>query len=179
MNFQIVSQTTLFHGKVFNLRQDTLLFEDGRRYQVDVVEHGGAVTFVPMEPDQSVWLVRQYRHAVGEELLELPAGGLKPGEKPDHAVERECREEVGFAPGSVIRLGQTYLAPGYSSELLQYYLATDLHASPLPQDDDEDLSAERFTWQQAMDLLREGGFSDAKTVVGLTLTRLWLESQGL
>jgi ADP-ribose pyrophosphatase len=178
MNFQVISQKTLFQGKVFNLRQDTLQFEDGRRFQLDVIEHGGAVTFIPMESDQSIWLVRQYRHAVAEELLELPAGGLNPGEPPEIAVKRECREEVGLAPGRVIRLGQAYLAPGYSSELLHFYMAFDLQPSPLPQDEDEVLTAEQFTWQQAMDMLHAGQFSDAKTVVGLTLASYWLESQG-
>jgi ADP-ribose pyrophosphatase len=178
MRFKVLSQTPLFKGKVFNLRQDTLQFDDGRRFQIDVIEHAGAVVFVPMEADQSIWFVRQYRHAVGKELLELPAGGLNPGEIPGHAVTRECQEEVGLAPAHVIHLGETFLAPGYSSELLHYFMATDLRPSSLPQDEDEVLTAERIPWERAMERLRNHEFSDAKTVVGLTYAQLWLESQG-
>ncbi len=178
MEFKVLTQKRLFEGKVFNLRQDTLQFDDGRQFQIDVIEHGGAVVIIPMEEDQSIWFVRQYRHPVGQELLELPAGGLNTGENPDQAVTRECREEVGFAPGRVTPLGQTYLAPGYSSEQLHYYVATGLQPSPLPQDEDEVLTTVRIPWQRVMDMLRNGEFSDAKTVVGLTLARLWLESQG-
>ena len=178
MDFKLVSTSTLYRGRVFNLRQDTLEYEDGHHYEVDVIEHAGAVAFLPMEADHAVWFVRQYRHAVGRELLELPAGGLNAGEEPRAAVIRECREEVGFAPGQVTALGQTFLAPGYSSELLHYFVASELAASPLPQDEDERLSKERIAWDEALRMLEKGEFLDAKTVVGLSLARSWLASQG-
>jgi ADP-ribose pyrophosphatase len=177
MEFKLISTSTLYRGRVFNLRQDTLEYQDGQRYTVDVVEHAGAVVFLPMEADNSVWFVRQYRHAVGQELLELPAGGLNGGEDPQQAAIRECREEVGLAPGQVVALGQTFLAPGYSSELLHYFAVSELKASPLPQDEDERLSTERIPWDQALHMLENGDFLDAKTVVGLSLARFWLARQ--
>jgi len=175
MGYPIVRSTTAFEGRVFNVRRDTVQSPDGRQFQIDVVEHGGAVAMIPLEPDHSIWFVRQYRHPIGEVLLELPAGTLNPGEDPELAAARECREEIGLAPAELIHLGETYLAPGYSSEYLHYFLARHLTSSPLPQDEDEDLQVEKISWDSAWQMLARGELHDAKTVVGLSLARSWLE----
>ncbi|MEJ2013134.1 MAG: NUDIX hydrolase [Anaerolineales bacterium] len=175
MDYSTLHSEIVFTGKVFNVRTDLVRSPDGREFQIDVVEHGGAVALIPIQADHSVTFVRQYRHPIGEWLLELPAGTLDPGEDAEEAAFRECREEIGLAPAELIHLGATYLAPGYSSEFLHYYLARQLTPAPLPQDEDEDLRTEQLSWDEAWRTLSAGGFQDAKTIVGLSLARIWLE----
>jgi ADP-ribose pyrophosphatase len=178
MDYRTLHSKTVFTGKVFTVRTDLIRSPDGREFRIDVVEHVGAVALIPLQADHSVTFVRQYRHPTGGWLLELPAGTLDPGEEAEAAASRECREEIGLAPGELIHLGATYLAPGYSSEFLHYFLARQLTPAPLPQDEDEDLRTEQLSWNEAWRSLSAGRFQDAKTIVGLSLARIWLEGSG-
>ncbi|MFN2147695.1 MAG: NUDIX hydrolase [Anaerolineales bacterium] len=174
MGYQTIRSETVFTGKVFNVRVDTVRSPDGREFQMDVVEHGGAVALIPLEDDRSIWFVRQYRHPIGRMLFELPAGTLDDGETAEQAAARECQEEIGQAPAELIHLGATYLAPGYSSEYLHYFLARQLSPSSLPPDEDEDLHLERRSWDRAWQMVLDGEVHDAKTIVGLSLARAWM-----
>lgn len=174
MPYTIVDQALIFQGKVFALRSDTLQDEDGQRHQTDYVLHGGSVGMIPVDASGQVLLVRQYRHPVGEKLLEIPAGTLEEGESPLTCARRELREEVGMSPGELIPLGATYLAPGYSSEKLHYFLALDLRPAPLPADQDEDLQVARHPWPEIERWLTSFALEDAKSVVGLHRARRWL-----
>jgi ADP-ribose pyrophosphatase len=102
-------------------------------------------------------------------LLELPAGTLEPGEDPLETAARECREEIGMAPGQLDRLGGVFLAPGYSTEFLHFFLATDLQSSPLDPDEDEDLQVVTVSLDEAIDAIDQGQIQDAKTLAGLYL----------
>lgn len=158
----------VYRGRLIRVEEREVTTPGGLRW-FEVVEHPGAVVLVPLSGD-SVWLVRQPRPAArGETLLELPAGTLRAGETPEAAAVRECREEIGMEPGRLTKLVEFYAAPGYSSELLHCYLAEELRPAPLPPDEDEQLSLERWPLAEALAEARRGRFRDAKTLVGLLL----------
>ena len=172
MKYSVVNSEKVFEGKVFAVRIDEVEKETGERMRIDVVEHGGAVVLIPMDENGDLLLVRQYRHPTGTYILELPAGTLDEGESPEECAIRECREEVGMAPGTIQHLGGFFLAPGYSTEYLQIYLATDLSTAPLPQDLDEDLAVERLSTEEILNKIKTGEVQDGKTIAGMMLFNL-------
>ncbi len=171
MEYILQRSEIIFEGKVFRVRIDSVQAPTGHTMRVDLVEHGGAVALIPIDSDGKIVLVRQYRHPASEILLELPAGTLEHDEDPRTCAVRESREEIGMSPGKLTNLGGTYLAPGYSTEFIQYFLAQDLTYDPLTPDSDEDLCIERFTWQEIQGMIARQEFRDAKTLVGLCLAR--------
>ena len=171
MPYHVLSSETVFQGKVFAVRIDQIEKPSGQTMRVDVVEHQGAVVLVPIDEEGKIWFVQQYRHPTGKWLLELPAGTLDSEEDPETCAVRECREEIGMSPGQLIPLGGTFLAPGYSTEYLHFFLAKDLQTAPLLPDHDEDLSIKRLTWDEAMDRIARGELEDAKSLAGLFLAQ--------
>ena len=169
MPFELLRSEILLKGRAFAIRRDWMKTTDGRETKFDIIEHGGSVVIVPLDSDGNLLFVRQYRHATGQDLLELPAGTLEENEDPDVCAAREIREETGFAAGKLERLGQFYLAPGYSTEFMVVYLATDLTHDPLEADADEFLSVERIPFAQALEMARRGEMPDAKSLAALFL----------
>lgn len=131
------------------------------------MEHADCIAVVVIDNDDNILLVNQYRQPVGKELLEIPAGGIDPGESPEDAVRRELREETGFAPGNIERLGGFYSTPGYCTEYLYLYLATDLTYSPLKAEDTEGISVMRVPASQVSSLITSGRICDSKSIAGL------------
>lgn len=172
MEFETLQTETTYRGRAFNVRKDRVRVPSGHVTQLDIVEHVGAVTVVPVDDEGQIWFVRQYRHAAGKELLELPAGTLEPGEEPEYCAGREIREEIGMRAGRLRKLGEFFLAPGYSTEFMHMYLATGLVPDPLPGDHDEFLSIERVPLAQVDNLVRSGAIQDGKTLAGIYLLRL-------
>lgn len=170
-----LSTQRIYTGKVVGLRIDTVRLPDGRTSQREIVEHGGAVVLVPIDNQGRVLLVRQYRKPVEATLLELPAGGVDPGEAPEQAAVRELREETGYAPGKLEPLGGFYVAPGYTEEYLHLFLATDLRHDPLDPEHDENLQLVPTPLAEALRLIDEGAIRDAKSVAGLL--RVWSKQQ--
>jgi len=179
MAYRVIASEILFSGRVFKVRKDHVVLEDGRESSVDVVVHPGAVALIPVDSVNQLWFVRQYRHASGGELLELPAGTLERGEAPEECAERECQEEIGMSPGRLEHLGGFFLAPGYSTEFLEVYLASELRPGPRPPDADEQLQVEKLSLGRVAELLRRGELRDAKSLASLTLAgqRLGLPSR--
>jgi ADP-ribose pyrophosphatase len=166
----VTSSTVIFEGRVVRkLRVDEVRLANGKPGRREVVEHGGAVAIVPVDDSGRVLLVRQYRHATGRTLLEIPAGGLEAGEAPETTAQRELQEETGFRAGRIGRLGGFFLAPGYSSEYLHVFLAEGLSEDGLDSDEDEDIALEALDLQSALRLIDAGGIEDAKSVAGLLL----------
>ena len=124
MPFKLLSSEPIFQGRAFKIRRDTFRTPDGRESKYEVVEHIGSVTIVPVDDEGNMLFVRQYRHAAGLDLLELPAGTREEGEPYEDCAAREIREETGMAAGKLERLGDFYLAPGYSTEFMAVFLAT-------------------------------------------------------
>ncbi len=171
MALKKISSEIAYRGRVFNVRHDVLARPDGKEITYDTVVHNGAVAMVALDSDQQVLFVRQYRHSTGKRLLELPAGTLDDGESPEACAQRELREEVGMAPGSLTKLGEFFLAPGYSSERMWIFLARDLRPEKLEGDEDEDISIERMSLEQSLAAIRSSEIEDAKTIAGLYLAQ--------
>lgn len=169
MAYQVQNSEVIYLGKVFRLRRDEIEDRHGQRRHFDIVEHGGAVAMVPIDADDRVWFVRQTRPAVGEVLLEIPAGTLGAGEDPRDCATRELREEIGMSASVLNPLGGFFLAPGYSSEYLHLFEALELSPAPLPPDDDEDLEIVRIPFSETIQMLHQGALKDAKTVAALLL----------
>ena len=163
----VIASRRVHEGWV-GLRVDTLRYASGRENSIDVVEHPGGVTLVAFDGDGRLLLVRQYRHSVGRELLELPAGTIDPGESPETCAERELQEETGYRPGRMERLGGFYTAPGFCDEYLNVFLCTDLVESRL-EGDEESIHLERLSLEKALRLVAAGEIEDAKTVGALLL----------
>ena len=166
----LVSSTPLVDAGYLHITNDTVRFPDGKEAERAVVWHPGAVALIVVDDDGRWLLVRQYRHPAGTTLLEIPAGTRNTGELPEATAAREVREETGFAASSLVRLGGTWMAPGFCSEFIHFYLASGLSASPLPQDEDEYLSEPiRMTLDEVYAAVDDGRIEDAKTLTALTL----------
>lgn len=174
MLFETIQSELLFEGRVFALRRDQVRLPDGQVTGLDIVVHGGAVVLLPVDADGNIWFVRQYRHAAGEMLVELPAGTVEPGEDILDCAQRELREEIGMSAASFQKLGTFYLAPGYSTEQLHIFLAQDLSSDPLPGDVDEFLSVEKIPVAEVYNMAGGGTIQDAKTLASLLLAQHFL-----
>ncbi|MEW6240079.1 MAG: NUDIX hydrolase [Chloroflexota bacterium] len=175
MPFELLRTETLLKGRAFAIRRDWLKAPDGRETKFDIIEHGGSVVLIPVDADGNLLFVRQYRHAAAKDLLELPAGTLDEGEDPLVCAAREMREETGFAAGKLEKIGEFFLAPGYSTEFMIVYLATDLRHDPLEADADEFLSVEKIPLAEAIQMAERGEVPDAKSLAALLLARKHLQ----
>ena len=175
MPFELIRSEILLQGRAFKIRRDHLKTPDGQETKFEIVEHGGSVVVIPVDAEGNMWFVRQYRHAAGKDLLELPAGTRDGDEPYEECAAREIREETGMEAGTLIEVGSFYLAPGYSTEYMGVFLATDLKHNPLDPDADEFLSVEKFPVKQALTLVASGEVPDAKSLAALLLARPHLE----
>ena len=174
MTFELLRSETLLQGRVFRIRRDTLKTPDGRETKFEIIEHGGSVIVVPVDEHGDMYFVRQYRHAAGKYLLELPAG-TRDGDEPYEAcAAREIREETGMEAGKLQKVGEFFLAPGYSSEFMEVYLATDLKHNPLEADEDECLTVEKYPLRQAIEMAERGEMPDAKSLAALLMVKPYL-----
>ena len=172
MREQVTRSEELYRGKILALRRDTVLLTKGER-QVEavreVVEHDPTVVIVPVDDEDNVLLVRQYRHATGKVLLEAPAGGIEPGEDPQQAVQRELQEETGHTARRIVPLGGFWIAPGWATEYMHAFLARGLVAAEACPDEDEEIQVERVPRSRVLDLVRQGEVQDAKSIAALLM----------
>jgi ADP-ribose pyrophosphatase len=171
MSIEVINRNTIYHGRAFNVRRDEVRMQNQHTAYLDIIEHVGAVTILPLDNEGRILFIRQYRHATGQVLLELPAGTLDPAELPENCALREIREETGYAAGKLIKIGEFFLAPGYSTEYMHVFLASDLRPDPLPGDEDEFISLEPIPIQQAYDMALNGGLQDGKSLAALLLAQ--------
>jgi ADP-ribose pyrophosphatase len=162
-----LSSRRAYEGHILNLRVDDVEV-NGHRTVREVIEHHGAVGILALTGRDSVLLVRQFRYAVGEETLEICAGLVEKNEDLEEAAAREMQEELGFSPGVLRKIGCFYSSPGFCTELLTLFLAEDLSASSLPQDDDEDVKTVEVAYDEIPALLAKGAVRDGKTFAALS-----------
>ena len=164
-----VESKVLYRGRILNLRVDTVRLASGRLATREVAEHSHSVCVVPVDDGGSVLLVRQYRKPVEAPLLEVPAGGIEDGEAPEDAVLRELQEEIGFSAGSLHFLAGFWVTPGWSTEYMHAYLATDLRPASLSPDEDEDISVVHVPMDDVLGLIGNSEIRDAKSIASLLL----------
>lgn len=166
-----LSSTPAFTGRVFTVTRDRVRLPHGVDATLDLVRHRGSAVLLPMPDPQTLLIVRQYRHALGRAIWEVPAGSLEEGEDPVEGARRECHEEVGYWPGRVELLASLYPSPGYTTEVMHFYRMTELtvpeHAAE--QDPDEDLEVRAVSLTTLAEMVASGEVVDMKTVVALTL----------
>ena len=170
---ETISSTLLHKGKSFSFYTDKVKLPNGSETERNTVKHPGAVAIIAVQDDQIV-LVKQYRYATGKYLLEIPAGTLEEGEDPYHCAVRELQEETGYAANAWSRLFQCYIAPGYSNEILYFYLAEGLTEYKANPEDDEDIEVKTIPFSEVLDLIDNNEIEDAKTMIGVLsyLTRV-------
>ena len=166
-----LSTARVFDGKVFDVDRDRLRMPNGREVTIDVVRHVRSVVLVPVPEPGHVILIRQYRHPVNRFLWELPAGSVDPGEEPDAAARRECHEEIGQVPDTVVRLTALYPTPGYCDEEMIFFRLSGLSVpdAAAELDEDEDIESRVFALAEAREMVRRGEIVDMKTIVALTM----------
>ncbi len=166
---ETLSSEIIYSGRIVKLRVDDVSLPGGRKTRREVVEHSDCVAMVAVDADDDVLLVRQFRKPIERELLEIPAGCIEPGEEPETTVRREMREETGYLPKKIERLGGFYASPGYCTEYLHLYLATELVPERLYASDTESIELVRVPLSQIAGLIASGAICDAKSIAGLLL----------
>ncbi len=168
MNEQkVIESQTVFKGRAVSLKIDTVLLPSGRKTTREIVEHSDCVAVVPVRDNGKLVMVRQFRHATGKELLEIPAGGIEEGEDPVSCVRRELQEEIGFYPNEVRPLGGFYSAPGFCTEYLYLFVAKSLRPSRLIAEDTDEIKIVEIDSAEVPSLISSGEICDAKTIAGL------------
>ena len=166
---ETLSSETIYSGRVLKLRVDNISLPGGRKTRREIVEHSDCVAIVAVGADDNVLLVKQFRKPVEKELLEIPAGCIEPGEEAEAAVIREMREETGYRPEKIERLGGFYTSPGYCTEYLYLYLAYDLVPDGLQAEDTDGIKLMRVSQSRVEELINSGAICDAKSIAGLLL----------
>lgn len=171
------ARRTVYEGRLLTIHEDDVRLVDGTQAHREVVAHPGAVAIVAIDSDGNVVLVRQWRHALGRALWELPAGTRDPGEAPTLTAERELAEETGLRAASLRPLATAPLTPGYSTEVMHFFLATGLTDGPTDRDADERMDVAHHSRAAVAALIRQGEV-DVKTLAGLALAGWGIESDG-
>lgn len=164
---QTISRQRVFAGKLIGVRVDTVQLPNGDVRTREVAEHPGAVAVLPVLPDGTLVLVRQYRHAVGRTLLEVPAGTLDPDERPEDCALRELAEETGYQAESLRELVRFFVSPGWANEELVVYVADDIRAGQASPEEDEDLEVVQVAPADVPGLIQRGEIADSKTIICL------------
>ena len=157
----------IYSGIVVNLHVDTVTLPNGLTVDLEVVRHPGAAAVVPLKDDGRVVLIRQFRHAAGGFIYEIPAGKLHPGEDPLVCARRELEEEIGYRAGTLELLSSIFTAPGFTDEVIHIYKATGLLVGRQQLDRDEVLEVVEMSLPEAIRMIKDGEIRDAKSIVGL------------
>lgn len=177
---EIITAThRIFAGRVVRLNVHEVRLPNGQLSRRELVQHTGAVAVVALDSDQNVILVRQFRIGANKVMLEIPAGLLEPDEAPEICAVRELQEEIGRKPAKLASLGGFFVAPGYSTEYIHLFLATDLTEAHLPGDADEFIEVQRLPLAEALALIERGEIEDSKTIIGLLRASAHIRSMPL
>jgi ADP-ribose pyrophosphatase len=166
----------IYRGGIFNFVTETLTLPNGRNTEMAFIRHPGSTAVIPLLNDHTVVMELQYRHPVGEYLLEIPAGTLESGESPLDCARRELKEETGFEAKEFAKLGKIHIIPAYSDEVIHVYLARGLTPSEQNLDHDEIIEVVNYPLKKALQMVDEGRITDALTVLSLQMA--WNRLQG-
>lgn len=169
----------IYKGRIVNLNLETVTLPNGATVELEVIHHPGAAAVVPMKDDRTVILIRQYRHAVGGYIYEIPAGKLHPGEDPLVCAQRELEEEIGYKAGVLDPVISAFTTPGFTDEVIHIYRATQLQPGKQNLGHDEVLAVAEFPLEKTIAMIREGVIQDAKTIVGLQCVYIQLLGENI
>ncbi len=167
-----LSTEHIYAGKVLVLNRETILLPNGQSTELEIIRHPGASAVVPIKDDGRVILIRQFRHAAGGFIYEIPAGKLHPQEDPRICAARELEEEIGYRAGQLELLTSIWTAPGFTDEVIHIYRGTELQPGRQQLDHDEVLEVVEWPMEEAMAGIQNGTIRDAKTIIGLQLVFL-------
>ncbi len=167
----------IYKGRVVDLRLEAVALPNGTSIDLEVIRHPGAAAVVPLHEDGCVTLVRQFRHAAGGFLWEIPAGKIDTGEELLACAARELREETGLLAASWLRIGSVLTAPGFCDERIHLFLARQLTRTSQDLGEDEILSVHDVPFERALEMIRNGDIDDAKTIAGLHLAAARLQAE--
>lgn len=169
----------IYKGRIVNLNVETVTLPNGATVELEIIHHPGAAAVVPLKDDRTVILIRQYRHAVGGYIYEIPAGKLHPGEDPRECAQRELEEEIGYQAGRLDFVTRAFTTPGFTDEVIHIYKATELRPGKQNLGRDEILALAEFSLEKTITMVREGVIQDAKTIVGLQCVYLQLLGENI
>ncbi len=173
-NFKIIDTKTIYKGRVFDVRIDSIKYDSGNESIREIAVHNGGAVVLAVTNDEKIIFVKQYRHPFDKYLIELPAGKLEKGEEPEHCAKRELEEETGMIAGKITKLGAIATTPGFCTELLHIYLAEDLQEGNLNREEGEyGMSLIYLTLEEAEEKIRSGEIYDAKTLSGILYYNLY------
>ncbi|MBK8032792.1 MAG: NUDIX hydrolase [Anaerolineae bacterium] len=167
MQETVLNSEEIYRGRVIQLSVLDVRLPNGKTSRRELIKHPGAVAIIALDAANNVLLVRQFRMAADRVMMEIPAGTLEPGEDPLVCAERELQEETGYRPGKLEAFGGIYVAPGYTSEFIHHFIATDLTESRLEMDDDEFIEASFVPMTEALAMIERGEIIDGKSISGL------------
>ena len=164
----------VFQGRIFTVNVESITLPRDHTLEAEIIRHPGSVVLIPITDEGHIVLVRQYRHAIGRRVWELPAGSLHDGENPRAAAVRECQEEISLVPDAVEAMGSFFPTPGYCDEEMHFFRATGLRPRregdpEVHQDEDEDIETRTFAVDAIRQMIASGEIIDLKTVAGLSL----------
>ena len=160
-----ISKETLYNGKIINVEKHLVELPDQQTSYREIVKHNGAVAICALTPDNQVLLVKQYRKALEDELLEIPAGKLEPGENRESAAKRELEEETGYIADTLTLIGEVYGSPGFSNELISIYFANNLKKGDMKLDEDEFVENAHYSIEEVENAVKKRSIKDAKTLI--------------
>ncbi len=173
-----VNTKNIYKGRVVTLNLDTVTLPNGHSVTLETIRHPGASAIVPLKDDGTVVLIRQFRHAAGGFIYEIPAGTLKDGEAPEACAARELEEEIGYRAAVLEHLSSTHPPPGYTDEVIHIYKGTSLTKSVQSLDHDEVLEIVEMPLEQAVGAIGKGQIRDSKTIIGLQLVYMKERDKG-
>ncbi|MBS4536225.1 NUDIX hydrolase [Clostridium sp. D2Q-14] len=167
----------VYDGKTLNLRIDTVELPDKKYSKREIVEHPGAVCIVPMNTNNEIYLVKQYRKAIDKEILEIPAGKIEIGEEPKDCAIRELKEETGLKAGNYEYILEFYTSPGFCNEKMHLFIAKDLEEGEATPDIDEYIDIEKFKLEKLLHMIEIGEINDSKTIIGIQFVEKLIKSK--
>ena len=166
-----LKSTNVYNGKIINVQKNIVQLPSGGNTIREVVLHNGAVAIIPVIDEENILLVKQFRYPTDKILLELPAGTLNKNENPKSCAKRELEEETGFQAKKFIQILETFVAPGYSNEIMYTFVATDLYKTQRNLDYDENIEVVKIKVKEVMKLILDGKITDAKTICGILIAK--------